>query len=75
MKQMHSYGSRDIFIPLKVIFNLFFSGNKLPEPDFSPHKGLTPINLSTHPLISQQKIVFLSKSCIFARFWKLAFNH
>jgi hypothetical protein len=68
MKQMHSDGSRDIFIPLKVIFNLFFSGNKLPEPLFLPINGASSINLSTQPLISQQKIVFLSKSCIFARF-------
>jgi hypothetical protein len=68
MKQMHSDGSWDIFIPLKVIFNRFFLGNKLPEPLYLPLNGASPINLSTHPLISQQKIVFLSKSCIFARF-------
>jgi hypothetical protein len=68
MKQMHSIWRREDKFPLKVIFNLFFWGNKLPEPLFLPFKGESPINLSTHPLISQQKIVFLSKSCIFARF-------
>ena len=68
MKQMHSVWSREINIPLKVIFNYLFSGNKLPELLFLPIKAVSPINLSTQRVISQQKIVFLSKSCIFARF-------
>jgi hypothetical protein len=68
MKQMHSIWRKEDNFSLKVIFNLIFLGNTLPEPVFLPIKGAYAINLSTHSLILQQKIVFLSKSCIFARF-------